>query len=695
MAEVRPLVLVLEDLHWAEPTLFELVDFLAEAEAPILLLGTARPELRELRPELYDGGERRTAIVLSALGDEHSEALLAALLGDRKLPPGSRAEALLRNAAGNPLFLEETVRMLDEAGVLDGTGDLAELAVPTSLQAMIGSRLDGLPAEDKSVAHHASVVGMTFWSGAVEELHGAGDSVDPSLEALEHRDVVRSADASSLAEEREWSFKHAMIRDVAYARVPKGRRAHLHVRFADWIQGIPGAAEELVEILAYHLEQACRHSGVGRSDAPPPVERAVDALMAAAEKAERRAGVREADRYYARGLELVGEEETEQTLELRLGRAGTLNRLGDFKAAGELFARIAEAAPALGREDIRGWALVKAANIELKQALPDDARPHLEEAAALGAKLGVVPLQIWVLFESANLHSWVDGDLDPAVADLRRALALGDAGDDMSLRIEGRMRLVMLLYNLGELREAEDELAECAALLEQFSSLRYEALAACLLGMVKRAEGEIDEAERQALTAHELLERTGERFFGLQNLRTLALCALARDDVALAELRLREALPVALEIGGWLTVEIYRCLVDVLIRRDRLDDAREHAALAREHLPEADVYARAASLLADASVSTAEGRLDAADERFADALRLLEQQRLPLDLGEARLAYGRALRRLGEEMRARDELVRAHEELRIIGALGLLAEIERELAELPEGAGSTSPLGRS
>ena len=117
-----------------------------------------------------------------------------ALLGDRKLPPGGRAETLLRNAAGNPLFLEETVRMLDDAGVFDGTGDLSELAVPTSLQAMIGSRLDGLPGEDKSVANHASVVGMTFWSRAVAELHGAGAVVDPNLEALEQRDFVRGAD---------------------------------------------------------------------------------------------------------------------------------------------------------------------------------------------------------------------------------------------------------------------------------------------------------------------------------------------------------------------------------------------------------------------------------------------------------------------------------------------------------------------
>src|SRR5262249_60500613 len=100
-------------------------------------------------------------------------------LGDRVLPCGGRAEALLRNAAGNPLFLEETVRMLDDAGVFDGTGDLADLAVPTTLQAMIGSRLDKLPTDDKSVAHHASVVGMTFCAGRVARRRRAGRATGP------------------------------------------------------------------------------------------------------------------------------------------------------------------------------------------------------------------------------------------------------------------------------------------------------------------------------------------------------------------------------------------------------------------------------------------------------------------------------------------------------------------------------------
>jgi tetratricopeptide (TPR) repeat protein len=140
---------------------------------------------------------------------------------------------------------------------------------------------------------------------------------------------------------------------------------------------------------------------------------------------------------------------------------------------------------------------------------------------------------------------------------------------------------------------------------------------------------------------------------------------------------------------------MYRCLVDVLIRQGRVREAHELAGLARQAVPEEDVYAHAAALLCDASLSTAEGRLEPAEKCFGEALRLLEQQRLPLDLGEARLAYGRALRSLGNSGRAREELESARQSLEGFGAVGLVTEIERELAEMAEGAGVADPLARS
>ncbi len=178
-------------------------------------------------------------------------------------------------------------------------------------------------------------------------------------------------------------------------------------------------------------------------------------------------------------------------------------------------------------------------------------------------------------------------------------------------------------------------------------------------------------------------------------MRTLALCAIARSDLALAEERLREAMPLALELGGWLAVELSRCLVEVLIREDRISEADEVGAAARRSVPEEDGYARAAALLIDASLNTAGGRKDEACNCFDEALGLLAEQRMPLDLGEARVAYGRALRQLGDGSGALVELTGARESLAEIGAQGLVDEIDRELAELTEGAGQAGPLASS
>jgi class 3 adenylate cyclase/tetratricopeptide (TPR) repeat protein len=686
----RPLLLVFEDLHWAEPTLFDLIDYLVEADAPIFVLGSARRELETLRPVLCTDGERRVALKLSALGADESEALLSTLLGERELPAGSGAAALLRNAGGNPLFLEETVRMLAEAGVLDEEGDLSELAVPTSLQAMIGARLDGLPGRDKRVAQHASVVGIVFWSDAVADLDGSGD-VDPSLEALEERDLVRTSEETSLSEEREWAFKHGLIKDVAYSRLPKGRRAQLHVRFVDWVKARRGIGDELIEIVAYHLEQACRHAGVGRHDAPPPTERAVDALMQAAEKAERREGIREADRFFARALELLGDEQSEQALEAKLGRGGTLNKLGDVRFADELLSEVAEGALEFRRLDLRARALIGRASIATKQARADEARGYVAEIASIAAEVGDPRLQIRSLFQSSSLHSWIEGDLGTAISEVQHGLEVAEQLGDTGLQVEAHMRLVTMLYNLGRLPEAEEQLLQCSALFHDFENLRYQAQMSFQLGLVKYHLGELDEAERLSLQAREWLQRTGESVYQVQNLRTLAFCAAARSDFELAEERLREAAPLAIAIGGWLVVEIHRCLVDALIGQGRLSDAREHGLQAVQSVPADDAYARAAASLVEASLATADGGRAAAAEAFVEALRLLEEQQLPLDLGEARLAFGRALRRLGDEPGAQLELTRARDDLVPTGARGLIDMVERELAEI-EGAGLADPL---
>ena len=154
--------------------------------------------------------------------------------------------------------------------------EVGELPVPTNVQGLISSRLDRLASAEKQLAHHASVVGAVFWAGAVAHL-GTQDGRPPDdphlgLAELERRDFVAHQSLSTVAGDDEYAFKHILMRDVAYGQVPKGRRAQLHVRFSDWVTALPGSADEFVEIVAWHLEQACRLSReVARSPIEPPM----------------------------------------------------------------------------------------------------------------------------------------------------------------------------------------------------------------------------------------------------------------------------------------------------------------------------------------------------------------------------------------------------------------------------------------
>jgi class 3 adenylate cyclase/tetratricopeptide (TPR) repeat protein len=692
LATRRPLVVVFEDLHWAEETLLELVRFVADGSetVPLLLLGTARPDLADRRPTILVESGNRHVLELDPLTQAESETLVSAVAATRELP-GETLEALLRNAQGNPLFLEETARMIVESP--PGDEERPKLPVPTTLQALLGARLDQLPAEERGVAQHASVVGTVFWSGALASLDGGDhDAIASALERLEGRDVIRSRTPPSIAGEREYAFKHGLIRDVAYARIPKRRRVLLHSRFATWVEDLPAADEELVEIVAYHLEQACRAADeIAHSPEPAPVLRAAKALARAADKAERREGFREADAFYARALAVLGEADDEALTELCLKRGRTRAALGEHAKAYDQLVAVAEEASSLGRLDLRCAALIAIANIDTKLGRAADSRRNLTEAVAIASELGDRALQVRALYEFSWFAAWFEGASEASASQLREALAIAEALDDLSLRIEGHMRIGTLCFNVGDLAGAEEACERCAELASELGSFRDETRSITLLSLVRYYRGQIDEAEQLALQALEWLERTGDTYLQLQNLRELARCALARGDLGLAEERLREAVPIALEFGGWVVIEIYRYLTETLVRQGRVEEARELVEFAARNLPPEDAYAQAALRLAEASVATADGERAGAIARFDEALRLLREQRLLTDLGEARVAFARALRTFGEHKDARAELERAREEFARMDARELVAQIDRELAEAVTGADGVGP----
>jgi predicted ATPase len=250
LAQAQPLVLVFEDVHWGEEPLLELVEHLAATvrEAPLLLLCLARSELLDIRPGWGGGRVRATAIELEPLQAEESAELVRALSVDLELPID--AAAVLAKTEGNPLFVEETIRMLAErprAG--------AE-RIPDTLQALIAARIDRLPATQRTLIQRAAAMGRLFMRGALEHLSPDVDDVEAALEELVARDLVVREARATISGEQAFKFKHVLIREVAYGGLSKSSRADLHRAFAIWLG--ERAGHELLEIRAFHLDQAAR-----------------------------------------------------------------------------------------------------------------------------------------------------------------------------------------------------------------------------------------------------------------------------------------------------------------------------------------------------------------------------------------------------------------------------------------------------
>ena len=237
IAREQPLVVVFDDVHWAEPTLLDLIDHISDLsrEAPILLVCLARPELLDARPAWGGGKMNATSVLLEPLAGPETELLLSNLLGETELAEEARAR-ILEAAEGNPLFIEEMLEMLIDDGLLErrngswvATQDLTDLDVPPTIHVLLAARLDRLSGEERSVVERAAVEGKLFHRGAVAELSSdrARPQVTAHLLSLVRKELVRP-DEPDFADEDAFRFRHLLIRDTAYESLPKAERAELH-----------------------------------------------------------------------------------------------------------------------------------------------------------------------------------------------------------------------------------------------------------------------------------------------------------------------------------------------------------------------------------------------------------------------------------------------------------------------------------
>src|SRR5438093_3662215 len=360
LARTRPVVPVFDDIHWAEPTLLDLIDHVADwsRDAPILLLSIARQELLDLRQGWGGGKRNATTIQLEPLTERECEVLVENLLGMALLPEISKSR-IAEAAEGNPLFVEQVLSMLIDDELLrrdDGhwvpTADLTTIPIPPTIHALLAARLDRLGGKERQVIERASVVGKVFYQGAVSELapEPLRPEVGSHLMTLVRKEFIRP-DHSDFARESAFRFRHILIRDGAYNGMPKETRARLHEAFSSWLERAAGArVAEYEEVLGYHLEQAYRYRmelGTVDDGARGMADRAARHLAVAGRRALNRSDFTAAGGLLGRSIELLPPDD-QLRLELLLDLAQALMDLGEFSRVDPVLDVVTERAGAAG-----------------------------------------------------------------------------------------------------------------------------------------------------------------------------------------------------------------------------------------------------------------------------------------------------------------------------------------------------------
>jgi class 3 adenylate cyclase len=294
VAHEHPTVFVFEDLHWADPGTFDLLEHLASRirNEPVMLLALARPDLLNARPGWGGGLPAYSAVSLEALSAEDSRLLATSLLGGHAM--GAAAARVAETAEGNPLFIEELAA---------STAELSAAAaehLPTTIRELVSARLDALPPGDRHMLLDAAVVGKVFWRGALERMQRNGTNVSASLDSLEARDLIRRESSSWIEGDEQFMFKHVLIREVAYATLPRATRRERHAAVAEFLESCTAGAGATATALALHWREAGHD------------ERALKYVLIAADQAGRGWAKDEAASLYAEALRLIPEDDAER-----------------------------------------------------------------------------------------------------------------------------------------------------------------------------------------------------------------------------------------------------------------------------------------------------------------------------------------------------------------------------------------------
>ena len=537
LAEDTPLVLAIEDIHWADEGMLDLIEHLASSgNGPVLILCLARDELVDRRPSWGGGRRHATTITLDALSEEEAAALVASLLaGDERA--AELAAGVAGRSGGNPLFAEEMVNRLRE----EESASVEEL--PDSVHAVLAARLDALESDERRLLQAASVIGQSFWEETVIELTGGKASATP-LDSLIEKDLLAPSPSVRLPGVREFSFKHALVRDVAYATLPRAVRARQHSEVARIIEGRAAANREgVAALLAEHHGQAAalaEEAGFGDDKLREMRVRAAGAFEVAGDLAASLYSNAEAVGHYESALRITGGLDAVQRVRVLEGRGDTLFRSGHVDAA------------------IESWTEA----LDSEDGAVDPAR-----AGGLHRKIG-------------SGH-WHKGDRAASIAEFQKGIDLLKDGEPTRELIELYEEAASLYVETGDNMLAIYAAEKAQRLAEALGQTATASRAHLTYGRVFGRIGDLEQARQSLERSVELARQSGPADVIRALLALGRHLELGEADYEAATAAFGEALELAEELGDIpAQIELHAALGQLAVHPARWQEVDEHAAVA-------------------------------------------------------------------------------------------------------------------
>jgi class 3 adenylate cyclase len=635
LARRRPLVVVFDDIHWAEATFLDLVEDILDASlgVPLLLVCAARRELLEDRPGFAAGRRTASQIELGELTPQESGLVVRNLLGEASLP-GPLERRILGLAEGNPLFVEQMLSMLIDDGLLREqagrwvlSGAAEAVSVPGTVSSLLGARLDRLGPAEARIVESASVIGLEFSSDAVSVLVQEGEArtdLEPALAALCRKQLIRRADAGAAD---DFYFSHILVRDTAYARLLKRTRARLHERFAAWLADTSRVAE-YEEILGYHLEQSFRY----RAELGPIDDngwrlgdQASRHLSSAGRRALARGDMPAAANLLQRAAALLREQDPAGAL-LLLDAGEAAVDIGEFERAELALTEAADRALSAG--DIGTARAARLAHLQLRYATDAHAvqesvvelvEREIPELEAMGDDRALV--RAFRLL--AQVHGTRLRFADTAAATERTIRHATAAGDEVTARRFLGSLAISALYGPMPVVEA---IATCQEVLARTKDDRKaRALTELAIGHLEAMRGDFERARLLYRRSRALLEEFGWRLFAALTSLDSSVIEMLAGDLAAAESELRTDYRRLEDMGERNYISTTAgLLADVLYRQGRYEESIEFAGVCEQLASHDDVASQFLWRCVQGKLRARQGATGQAESLLSAAMALIE-----------------------------------------------------------------------